>query len=82
MPHDRKSVDALLAAASSRMLNAGAVLNRMREMHRQGDDTAYWRLALDLGEHLNIGGAALTEAHRLLRKDVPIYVPDQGGLPN
>lgn len=82
MPHDRKSVDALLAAAVSRILNAGYALNRMRELHRQQLDIDYWRAAVDLGEHLTIAGGAIAEAHRLMLADVPLFIPEKGGLPN
>jgi hypothetical protein len=82
MPYDPKAVDALLAAACSRLLNAGALINQMRVLHAQGREEDYWRVAIDLGTHLTVGGDALTEAHRLMLRDVPVFVAGKGGLPN
>lgn len=82
MPHDRQAVDALLATACSRLLNAASKLNLMRELHRSGCERAYWLTAVDLGEDLQIGGHAITEAHRLLLAEMPIFIAEKGGLPN
>lgn len=80
--YDRKAVDALLTTAYSRMLNAGYMLNQMRELHRQGRDIEYWRVAIELGEHLTVGGHAIGEAHRLMMAGVSMFVPPKGELPN
>ncbi len=83
MPHDRQTVDALLATAVSRLLNAAAVLNQMRELHRQDRDVEFWSAALGLGAHLTIGGHCIIEAQRLMLADIPtITLPPEGGLPN
>jgi hypothetical protein len=63
---EARKVDALLATASSRLLNAGALLNHMRLLHEQGNEIDYWRMAVQLGEHLTVGGEALDDAHKFL----------------
>lgn len=59
-------VDALLATACSRTLQAGALLNHMRSLLSQGREMDYWRTAQTLAEHLSVAGHSLTESHRIL----------------
>lgn len=82
MTEQQKKVDAYLAMACSRLLNAGYVLNRMRELNRQDLPLDYWRQAVTLGDHLTVGGHALTEAHRILLAEQGISMQTEGGLVN
>jgi hypothetical protein len=83
MPYDPKTVDALLATGSSRLLTAGAILNHMRVLMSQGREDEYWRAAVVLGDHLSIGGHAISEAHTRMLAAEPIFIPErEGGLPN
>jgi hypothetical protein len=61
-----RDVDALLAAACSRFLNAGALINHMRVLRSKGSMDEYWRAALKLADHLHIAGHSLTTAHEKL----------------
>lgn len=72
----------MLAVAVSRILNAGYILNRMREMQRQGNDAEYWRLHGYLNEHLTIGGHAVMDANWIMLAAEQIAVPVKGGLLN
>ncbi len=74
MPDDRKTVDELLATACSRLLQAGALLNRMRVLHAQGRGDDFWRAAVDLGRDLTVGGNALTEAQSRMLAAEPFFV--------
>ncbi len=80
MPNDKTPVNALLATACSRMLNAAFTLNQMRELIRQDRETEYWQQANVLAEHLTVGGHAITEAHRILLADCPVLCSDGRGL--
>jgi hypothetical protein len=77
--HDKKSVDALLATACTRMLRAGNLLNQMRALQLQNRDEDYWRTAVQLGEHLTVGGHAIEEAHRILMAKIGIALQGNGG---
>jgi hypothetical protein len=81
----KRTVDAMLATACSRLLHAAHAVNSMRETHRRlGNVDAYWRESMDLCEHLAIAGHALTEAHRAMLSDLSLAIltqlPTPGGL--
>jgi hypothetical protein len=82
MTEQQIEIDAMLATAVSRLMSAGAVVNLMRELNRQEQPLAYWRAAVDLGEHLTVAGHTLTEAHRMLMARQGIAVQTDGGLIN
>lgn len=75
-------VDSLLATTSSRLLNAAAMVNRMRDMHNNNLEENYWWQANRLGEELQVAGHALTEAYRILLANMGIFVPREGGMIN
>jgi len=78
----KTEVDALLATTCSRLLNAAAMVNRMRDMHANDCEEMYWWQANRLGEELSVAGHALTEAHRILLADMGISIPREGGTIN
>ena len=73
-------VDALLATACSRLLQAASTVDSMRRMHLAGENEKYWLLAKLLGEHLEVAGATLTQAHAELlgRMGIAIQHPPEG----
>ena len=82
MPGDHKSVDELLATAALKLLQAGALVNHMRALHSEGRDDDFWRTALQLGEHLTVGGEALTAAQSRMLAAEPFFVRMKGELLN
>jgi len=82
MSHDKKSIDALLATAASRMLNAGALIDGIRKLHAANLDEEYWRTLLVIADDLTIGGHALTEANKLLLANAGINTQTARGWTN
>jgi hypothetical protein len=81
MPHDRKSVDALLATASSRLLRAAAGINLMREGMRQGRPDMICRGAMEMQQHISVAHFALDQASPHVAAE-QFVIPEKGGLPN
>jgi hypothetical protein len=78
---DAKTIDAMLATACSRTLNAAFKMNRMRDLLRAGMVEHYWREMIALHEDLVVGGNAILEANRIqLSREGIMSQAEQGGL--
>jgi hypothetical protein len=66
MTYEHKKVEVLLEVVATRLIEAAAAVNAMREHIQRDDEMAFWHLAIALGNHPIIGGRALTEAQHIL----------------
>jgi len=76
------TIDGLLETASSRLTQAGALINEMRSLYAEGRKEEYWRTSLTLTDALTAGGEALTEAHQVMLRGDGIEAPKEAGLLN
>jgi hypothetical protein len=73
-------VDAMLATAVSRLLKAAAATRQMRELNRQDLNHAYWKQAVNMGEHLFVAGHTVNVANLILAAEQGIPLQADGGL--